>query len=287
MEQSQHEVVNPSQGLLSFLIIHNNQEPNYISPHWHRAVELSYTLKGSIDQFYIAGENFQTHSGQILVINTQDVHSIRVFNHEEETNLALTITYPYPFLVGQFEAIKDYHFDINHPENFSKEQEQAYQKLQGLLEKIILDYQKDNPQKNLKLNLGILQVLDILLDFFLVKNEEKVNNDNRLQVAERIIQIDAFLQTHYQDNIGLEELANYCHLSRSYMARFFKTHLGVTLRQYLGTIRAQKARNSLIETTDSFTDIALEHGFSGLRSMNRALEKNFGKNARQIRYNSK
>lgn len=67
------------------------------------------------------------------------------------------------------------------------------------------------------------------------------------------------------------------------MARFFKSHLGVTLGQYLGTIRAQKARDSLIETKDRFTDIALEHGFSGLRSMNRALETNFGKTARQLR----
>ena len=58
MEQSQHEVINPNQGLLSFLIVHDNQDSTYISPHWHRAVELSYTLKGSIDQFYVAGADF-------------------------------------------------------------------------------------------------------------------------------------------------------------------------------------------------------------------------------------
>ena len=66
METCQHEVVNPNQGLLSFLYVHNEQSPAYIEPHWHRAVELSYTSKGSIDHFYIAGENFQTQSGQIL-----------------------------------------------------------------------------------------------------------------------------------------------------------------------------------------------------------------------------
>ncbi|WP_256201932.1 hypothetical protein [Streptococcus gallolyticus] len=83
---------------------------------------MSYTLKGSIDQFYIAGENFQTHSGQILVINTQEIHSIRVLKHKEESNLALTITYPYPFLIGQCEKIAYSRFDINHPERFSVEQ---------------------------------------------------------------------------------------------------------------------------------------------------------------------
>ncbi|RCW16698.1 AraC family transcriptional regulator [Streptococcus gallolyticus] len=283
MENFQHEVINPNQSLLSFLRVHNEQSDAYIAPHWHRAIELSYTKKGSIDHFYIKGENFQTEAGRILLVNTQEVHSIRVLKYKKEAEVALTIIYPYPFLVGQFQHMDDYHFEINHPETFSKQQQQAYQNLQSLLEKIILDYQKDSPQKNLKLNLGILQVLDILLDFFLVKNKVTGYNDNRLQVAERILAIDAFLQNHYQENIGLEELADYCHLSRSYMARFFKIHLGVTLRQYLGTIRAQKARNCLIETMDSFTDIALEQGFSGLRSMNRALETNFGKNARQIR----
>ena len=230
METCQHEVVNPNQGLLSFLYVHNEQSPAYIEPHWHRAVELSYTSKGSIDHFYIAGENFQTQSGQILVVNTQDIHSIRVLNYKEEPELALTITYPYPFLVGQYEDISHCQFDINHPETVAD-----------------------------------------------------VHKDNRLQIAERIKEIDSFLQKNYQETIGLEELAEHCHLSRSYMARFFKAHLGVTLGQYLATIRAQKARDSLIETKDCLTDIALKHGFSGLRSMNRALETNFGKTARQLR----
>lgn len=254
MEVCQHEVVSPNQGLLSFLYVHNGQETTYIEPHWHRAVELSYTSRGSIDHFYIAGENFQTTSGQILVVNTQDVHSIRVLNYKKEPELALTIIYPYPFLVGQCNTINHCQFDINHPETFSEEQKQAYKHLQDILEGIILDFQTDNLHKN-----------------------------NRLQIAERIKEIDNFLQQNYQEDIGLEELADYCHLSRSYMARFFKSHLGVTLGQYLGTIRAQKARDSLIETKDRFTDIALEHGFSGLRSMNRALETNFGKTARQLR----
>ena len=118
---------------------------------------------------------------------------------------------------------------------------------------------------------------------FLVDTVADVHKDNRLQIAERIKEIDSFLQKNYQETIGLEELAEHCHLSRSYMARFFKAHLGVTLGQYLATIRAQKARDSLIETKDCLTDIALKHGFSGLRSMNRALETNFGKTARQLR----
>ena len=282
METCQHEVVNPNQGLLSFLYVHNEQSPAYIEPHWHRAVELSYTSKGSIDHFYIAGENFQTQSGQILVVNTQDIHSIRVLNYKEEPELALTITYPYPFLVGQDEDISHCQFDINHPETFSTQQKQAYNHLQDILEMIIRDFQADSPQKNLKLNLGILQVLDILVTSFLVDTVADVHTDNRLQIAERIKEIDSFLQKNYQETIGLEELAEHCHLSRSYMARFFKSHFK-NLRAILLTIRAQKARDSLIETKDCLTDIALKHGFIGLRSMNRALETNFGKTARQLR----
>ena len=193
METCQHEVVNPNQGLLSFLYVHNEQSPAYIEPHWHRAVELSYTSKGSIDHFYIAGENFQTQSGQILVVNTQDIHSIRVLNYKEEPELALTITYPYPFLVGQYEDISHCQFDINHPETFSTQQKQAYNHLQDILEMIIRDFQADSPQKNLKLNLGILQVLDILVTSFLVDTVADVHKDNRLQIAERIKEIDSFL----------------------------------------------------------------------------------------------
>lgn len=120
------------------------------------------------------------------MVNTQDIHSIRVLNYKEEPELALTITYPYPFLVGQYEDISHCQFDINHPETFSTQQKQAYNHLQDILEMIIRDFQADSPQKNLKLNLGILQVLDILVTSFLVDTVADVHKDNRLQIAERI-----------------------------------------------------------------------------------------------------
>ena len=52
------------------------------------------------------------------MVNTQDIHSIRVLNYKEEPELALTITYPYPFLVGQYEDISHCQFDYQSSRDF-------------------------------------------------------------------------------------------------------------------------------------------------------------------------
>lgn len=95
--------------------------------------------------------------------------------------------------------------------------------------------------------------------------------------------MNQYIHEHYTEVIGLDELAEVCHLSKSYMARFFKRYMDATVGEYINTVRAHKAKEDLLETSLSFTSIAIKNGFSGLRSMNRALEKEFSQNAIAIR----
>lgn len=57
----------------------------------------------------------------------------------------------------------------------------------------------------------------------------------------------------------------------------------MTIGDYLRNIRAQAAYNEIIHSSETLTNIALMSGFSGLRSMNRALENSYFANATQIR----
>mgnify|MGYP000399917735 CR=1 FL=1 len=96
---------------------------------------------------------------------------------------------------------------------------------------------------------------------FLVDTVADVHKDNRLQIAERIKEIDSFLQKIIRRPLVWKNWQNIVICLAPIWHAFFKAHLGVTLGQYLATIRAQKARDSLIETKDCLTDIAFKTWF--------------------------
>lgn len=133
MERWRHEFINPSEKLLSWVYLHENSDVDWIPPHWHRGIELSYTIAGKIDQFTIGDEVFKTSPGTILVVNSQEVHSIRVHKNQHVKEEAFTITYPYSFVLSQFSDLAAYECCINHTEAFSSEQHQQYALLQNKL----------------------------------------------------------------------------------------------------------------------------------------------------------
>lgn len=282
MERWRHEFINPSEKLLSWVYLHENSDVDWIPPHWHRGIELSYTIAGKIDQFTIGDEVFKTSPGTILVVNSQEVHSIRVHKNQHVKEEAFTITYPYSFVLSQFSDLAAYECCINHTETFSSEQHQQYALLQNKLELLVAYYKKSHSFSTIKMNILLLEILSILLEYFLVKREQKTLK-SKLEVAERIQVMNQYIHEHYTEVVGLDELAEVCHLSKSYMARFFKRYMDATVGEYINTVRAHKAKEDLLETSLSFTSIAIKNGFSGLRSMNRALEKEFLQNARAIR----
>ena len=62
--------------------------------------------------------------------------------------------------------------------------------------------------------------------------------------------------------------------------------MGCTLGEYIKNYRAQKAYQELTTTTNTFTAVAMNNGFSGVRSLNRAMVNNYGQTSRQIREGS-
>ncbi len=71
-ENFSHEIVIPTDPLFAWVHIFKDLTgPSTIAPHWHEGIELSYTIRGQIDEFKINGKKFQTQPGQILVKNVR------------------------------------------------------------------------------------------------------------------------------------------------------------------------------------------------------------------------
>jgi signal transduction histidine kinase/DNA-binding LacI/PurR family transcriptional regulator/AraC-like DNA-binding protein len=71
----------------------------------------------------------------------------------------------------------------------------------------------------------------------------------------------ACIQQNYTRALSLTELAWTVGVSKSYLSRIFKLETGISLWDYLNRFRVLKAKELLLQTDDSITDIAADVGY--------------------------
>lgn len=269
-----HQLVYTTQKLPVLFIVHPALKNVMVRPHWHEDVELNFTLSDTIDDFTIENQHFQTAPGRILLVNSEQVHSVRSTqpNADGQEPAALTLVFPLKFLRDCYPSIEQIWFDVNHPDQFSLPQRAAYQRLQSLLRQIMTQFNHEqNELTILKIRTLLMLIVTILVEdfshpkvFALPLNQEKQT---------RLTTITTYLKAHAQEPLKVADIAASVHLSPEYLIRFFKSNLGTTPYQYLAYIRCQKAQVQLRQSEDNLTEIAMRTGFGSLRSMNRAFEK--------------
>lgn len=79
--------------------------------------------------------------------------------------------------------------------------------------------------------------------------------------AEVIQRVDAFLSHNFRNQIQRDDIAQALHMSASHLARLYRAGTGMTLAQKVRDLRLDHAKQLLLETTLTVTNIALEVGF--------------------------
>lgn len=97
-----------------------------------------------------------------------------------------------------------------------------------------------------------------------MKNPDE-EDDRHRQTIQSLI---GYIETHYREKITLEDLAAYSDYNRTYISTLFKQTVGVNFYEYLMRVRFQKALLDLSMTGKNLTAVALDNGFSDLKSFN-------------------
>lgn len=282
-KEYKHEVVRPNEKLPVWVWMHNSNfnYSSYIAPHWHQSIELSYTLTGEIDEFIIEGQNYHCEPGKILVVYSQEIHSIKVFKNGIDKR-ALSVIFTYKFVKEMYPMIDNMVFSLNNYSKLTDGQKYKYKKLQKLLQQVATIYtEKENAYKNISISVKLLEILEILIKNFMI--EAKCKSTKEVRIVERTQAIIEYIQKNYQEELSLENIARYHHVSKEYLARFFKKYMGITIGQYIAEIRAKHAYDDIVTGKHNLTEIALNNGFSGIRTMDRALIRIYGRKASELK----
>lgn len=85
----------------------------------------------------------------------------------------------------------------------------------------------------------------------------------------------AYIDAHFRDDIGLDDLASLAALNRHYLIRAFKREVGLTPHAYVTDRRVRHARHLLAEAVPP-ADVAARCGFCDQSHLNRAFKARVG-----------
>jgi YesN/AraC family two-component response regulator len=96
-------------------------------------------------------------------------------------------------------------------------------------------------------------------------------------------QASAYIQQNYTRSFSLVELSETIGVSKSYLSRIFKMDMGISLWDYLNRLRNQKAKELLLLTDESITEIAAEVGYEDVGYFSRVFREITGLSPRTYR----
>jgi two-component system response regulator YesN len=110
------------------------------------------------------------------------------------------------------------------------------------------------------------------------------------QDARKVTQISGainYIDANYDKAITLAEIARASHLSASRLAHVFREQMGMTLIDYVTNVRIERAKELLLSTEQSCTEICFEVGYNNQSYFTRTFKELVGMTPRQFRVQNK
>lgn len=247
-------------------------------PHWHSELEMAYLYVPSCH--YIDGHAIQGQPGDFIITNADSVHQITV--EKEYSNRLISRTVNNQLSATVILIHEDY-LKANLPDYgdfyFTNTELRASDRIRELVEKIRIFAppfdSNEGPFDYLLLSSLVLQLLHEMC-LRGVAPKVSIENIQRNADIDRLREILQYMELHYQERTTETEIAQHFFMSPTYFSRLFKRSTGLTFHQYLTQLRLGQARQLLLNTDCSVTEIALSCGFSDSRRLSIAFRQQFG-----------
>lgn len=114
-------------------------------------------------------------------------------------------------------------------------------------------------------------VLKTLLEYITVVATAKEHKENPI-----IKKVCEYIYTHTQEDISLDQMAEYSNVSSFYLSKLFKEEKGVTFVNFLNDTRLEKSRDLLRNSELSIKEITAEVGYNDQNYFSRIFRNKYG-----------
>lgn len=246
------------------------EQVNMVFQHFHKFYEIFILLQGNCHHI-IEGQMYPVEPLDIVIIKPFLLH--KTFYGKGKESRRLIITFNLNMLqqnfgkeLEQLSAI----FELEVP--ILRGNDQVQVQLKKLLNSLFLSSLEDTAVKGIKTYSLFLEFLYTLYTIKKINVYISKQEDN--PILEKILQITAYLHTHYEQQINLDTIAEQFSISRYYLAHQFKRVTGFTFTNYLQLIRVRRAQEMLLTSDLRVIDICDQCGFGSLSQFNRIFLEN-------------
>lgn len=238
--------------------------------HWHEELEILYPLNGEAD-ITVEGNKYKLPKKNLTVIESFQVHSMYTY---DKTSMFLRIHIAKNHLQNYLPDVELHQINCI-PEKISDDLFPEYYKICELLAELTRLYIMDIPVFRMEAEGLILQAAARLIRYFSVNATPQISDVN-IMTIERIRKVISYVETHYRENISLQDVSDLLGIGKEYFCRFFKKNMGISFLQYLNEVRLSHIYQGLLETDTPIAELMEENGFSNQKLFNRSFKELYG-----------
>ncbi len=219
-------------------------------------LEIMFIARGS-GQYFIGGQQYLAHAGDILIFNQGVAHDERPHLSED------SLIYSCGIKDLQIEGLTANHLISrdNVPVIASGDQ---YVQLHGLFDALCSQVFSKAPHYGAVANHLCNAIVIMCRNIFLARQEEMDKMASSLGLS-----IRAFIDEHYREAISLDRLSRELGITRFYLIHVFKRYSGYSPKQYLSRCRIGEAQSLLLNTDMDVMSVATAVGYESVNNFHR------------------
>lgn len=239
-----------------------------MSMHTHETTELGYINSGN-GRYHIEDTDYEAHTGDVYVIPAGVPH------YESNTGAPFEIIFMQVLHLGSTSVILDEIVMKLKGQNRSKQDRKVREIFDDIYDDIIFQYT------------GYLSSIDArikLLYIMLLRNKSMTENDQPKIISHRtssernahaLKELKKYIFDHLDEKLSIESLAQKFFYHPKYLSQLVKNDTGMTLSDYIFSLRMEKSRNMLAQSNITIEEIAALLGFSSPQHFHKRFKKEF------------
>ncbi len=248
--------------------------------HWHSDFEMGYLISGELD-YSLADKTVHLNMGEGIFINSNTLHMAKPTHTEDETIMAVIDFQPTILTQSEYTPFYAKYFHDIVEQNLAgckiDPKTQFGASVIYAMKDIYETWEKTDNYEILCLS-ALCRVWNYTLEYISHDGNDLVKKTMAARYENEMKCMISYIQSHYPENIAIDDIAGYANISRSECFRCFKRITSKTPVEYINEYRLSCAANLLSTTNEPVTSICLKCGFSNPSYFGKLFRKAYGVN---------
>lgn len=252
---------------------------NMSSSHSHKTYEVYYLTSGKRN-FFIKNQLYIANPGSIIFIAPDILHKTTNYSNGPYNCLIINFSpniFPdYFFQCKDFQKLLECDFFIMEPPQETKDFLDSYVKaFSETLEIRTSSYE-------LKLHSFLTDIVATLTELY--KTNEKILHANRpTNLQHTVTEITKYISDHFYEDLTLDKISDKFFISTFHLCRMFKEITGISMHDYINTVRINEAKNVLDNMDIKISNLYKKCGFKSESTFIRTFKSKIGVTPLQYR----